>query len=119
VSREPIETQRDLANAGRGLNGVYTSVPAELPSALHDCDVVVGGGSFDVALQLAAGCASVTYITTRTTRIRKAPENVRIHYGSEIACIDGVTNVESVIVRKRSNGAITACTAAALFLIAE
>ena len=111
---------QDIARGDERLNGVYTSMPEELPPALRDRDIVIAGGALDAALQFATGCASLTYITARTSRIKGAPQkNVRIHYGSEIVCVDGVEYVESVVVRKRSTGAITACSAAALFLLAD
>ena len=104
--------------SGRRLRGIYTSVPADLPQALRHADVVIAGGSFDAVRQLAACCASVTYVTASTMRIHGTRDaNVNVHYGSEIVCIDGVEHVESVVVRKRRTGAITACTAAALFLL--
>jgi hypothetical protein len=74
---------------GRELNGVYTSLPAELPAALHSRDVIVAGGSFDAVRRLAEWCSSVTFVTTDTARLA-APKraNVTILYGSEIVCAD-------------------------------
>ncbi|HEY0159660.1 MAG TPA: hypothetical protein VGF28_20400 [Thermoanaerobaculia bacterium] len=106
--------------AGEPLRGVYTSLPAELPAALHGRDVVVAGGSFDAALRLAGRCSSVTFVTTRTTRLAAAKHpNVTVLYGSEIVCVDGLGQVESVVVRKIRTGAISARGAAGVFLIDE
>jgi thioredoxin reductase len=105
---------------GERLDGVYTSLPPELPAALHGRDVVVAGGSFDAALQLARCCSSVTFVTTRTSAIAAARRGtVTILYGSEIICADGIERLESVVVRKIRTGAVSACNAAALFLLAD
>lgn len=105
---------------GRELNGVYISLPAELPAALHGRDVIVAGGSFDAVRRLAEWCSSVTFVTTDTARLAAAKRaNVTILYGSEIVCADGVGQVESVVVRKIRTGAVSARNAAALFLLAE
>ena len=118
-----MPTERSGARQNAGCNGqrligVYTSVPAELPPALRGLDIVIAGGNFYAAVQLATSCSSVTYVTARTTRLTGVrPPNVRIRYGSEVVCADGVEHVETVIVRKLGSGAITACSAAALFLI--
>src|SRR6187549_1862487 len=84
IRRWPVGSERarqDVASIGSGLGGVYTSMPAELLLALLDRQVVVAGGGFDAALRLAAGCTSVTFITTATDRIKAAPANVKVHYG--------------------------------------
>lgn len=100
------------------LEGVYTSLPAELPAALRDRDVVVAGGSFDAALRLAGWCSSVTFITPRTARVATEHRaNLTILYGSEIVCADGIERLESVVVRKIRTGAVSARNAAALFLL--
>ncbi|HYK05309.1 MAG TPA: hypothetical protein VE974_26400 [Thermoanaerobaculia bacterium] len=103
---------------GESLDGVYTSLPAELPATLHGREVVVAGGTFDAALRLARCCSSVTFVTARTSRIAAAHSgNVTILYGSEIICADGIDRLESVVVRKIRTGAVSACNAAALFLL--
>lgn len=106
--------------AGEPLRGVYTSLPAELPAALHGRDVVVAGGSLDPALRLTERCASVTFVTAGTGRLAAAKRpNVTVLYGSEIVCVDGLGEVESVVVRKIRTGAISARGAAGVFLLDE
>ena len=106
------------------LPGVYTSMPAEVPDALHGRDAVVVGassGAVDAVLRLAGCCRSVTYVTERATRIAalRGRANISILYGSEIVCVDGIEHLESVVLRRIRGGGITARCAAALFLINE
>lgn len=104
--------------AGEPLRGVYTALPAEVPAALYGRDVIVTGGSFEAALRLAERCSSVTFITPRTGRFAAAKRpNVTVLYGSEIVCMDGVEQVESVVVRKIRTRAISAHAAAGVFLL--
>jgi thioredoxin reductase len=100
------------------LEGVYTSMPAELPRSVKGRDVVVAGDGLAAALRLADWCSSVTFITTRKTRVPAPhPANLNIIYGSEIVCADGVERLESVVVRKSRTGAVSAHNASALFLL--
>ena len=105
----------------RGLGGVYTSMPSELPATLRGCDVVVAGDSTDAVLRLADCCRSVTFVTARSARIPelRGRTNVTILAATEIVCIDGIGQVESVVVRKVRTGAVSACSTAALFLLSE
>ncbi|HYO75898.1 MAG TPA: hypothetical protein VE010_05500 [Thermoanaerobaculia bacterium] len=104
--------------AAEPLLGVYTSMPDELPAALHGRDVVIAGGNIDAALRLADCCSSVTLITPRTARLSVANHaKITILYGSEIVCIDGLEQVESVVVRKIRTRTISARSAAGVFLL--
>lgn len=96
------------------LEGMHSSMPAQLPEELRGREVVVAGESFDAALRLAEWGSAVTYVTARTTRV-VAGKNVTVLYGSEIVCVDGIERLESVVVRKISTGVVSARNAAALF----
>jgi hypothetical protein len=91
-------------------------MPDALPDEVQGREVVVACEDFGAALRLAEWCASVTFVTARTARVSAKRANVTVLYGSEIVCADGIERVESVVVRKISTGAVTACNAAGLFV---
>ena len=48
--------------------------------------------------------------------VRGCPR-VTLHYGAEIACVDGIRTIEAVVVRHLASGRLEACNASALFLV--
>ena len=100
--------------------GVYTSMPATLPAALRDRVAIVRAmQAADAVVRLADWYLSVTLITPTNTRIAalRVRGNVTIHHGTEIVCVDGIEQLECVVVRKIRTGAISAHQASALFLL--
>jgi thioredoxin reductase len=102
--------------------GVYSSMPKELPAALRDRDAIVGGATreaVDAVLRLADWCRAVTFIKPTSTRVAalRGRTNVTILHGAEIVCVDGIGQLESVVARKIRTGAVSAHSAAALFLL--
>ena len=102
--------------------GIYTSVPA-LPAALRDRVAIVGAAVevADALLRLADWCLSVIVIKPNRTGIAalRGRRNVTILHGTEIVCVDGIEQVECVVVRKISTGAISAYQVSALILLPQ
>ena len=116
-SDQSIPGVRSLLGAG-----VYTSVPAELPAALRDRVAIVDGATSeasDAVVRLSDWCRTVTLIKPTSTRVDalRGRTNVTILHGTEIVCVDGIEQLECVVVRKIRTGAISAHKAAALFLL--
>lgn len=102
--------------------GIYTSVPARLPAALRGREAVVSGATPETAgavLRLLDWCRSVTLVERGRKRLEAlgGRPGISILRGSEIVCVDGIGRLECVVVRNIRTGAITAHTAAALFLL--
>jgi hypothetical protein len=102
--------------------GLYTSVPVELPAALRDQVVIVAGATEEAVSaveRLASWCRTVTYVKPGGTPIAalRGLKNVTVVGGAEIVCVDGIGQLECVVVRKISGGQVTAYGAVALFLL--
>ena len=100
--------------------GVYMSLPAKLPAALRDRIAIVRASeAAEAVLRLADWCSSVTLIQPGSTRVAalRGRANVTILHGTEIAGVDGIEQLECVVVRKIRTGAISVHEAAALFLL--
>src|SRR5687768_1260496 len=93
--------------------GIYTSVPAELPAALRNRDAIVLGATPDAShavARLADWCRSVTLIKPTSTRVTGLRDraNVTILHGTEILCVDGIEQLECVVVRRIRTGVVSA-----------
>lgn len=99
--------------------GVYTSVPATLPAALRNGVAIARAVEVDAVLRLADWCLTVIVIKPKRIRVSalRGRGNVTILHGTEIVCVDGIAQLECVVVRKTSTGAIRAHPADALFLL--
>lgn len=119
----PLRGDQSIAGVRTLLGrGVYTSLPADVPPALRDREAIVLGATPEASnavVRLADWCRSVTLIKPTSTRVPalRGRTNVTILHGSEIVCVDGIEQLECVVVRKIRTGAVSAHRAAALFLL--
>lgn len=118
-----MRSERSIAGLSDFLDGgVYTSMPAKLPAALRDRTAMVAGAmpeGVEAALRLADWCRGVKLVTAMRTRAAslRGRTNVSILRGSEIVCVDGIGQLECVLVREIRTGVLSAHTASALFLL--
>jgi hypothetical protein len=117
-----VRSERLIPGLARLLgSGVYRSMPARLPPALRDGRAMVAGAmpeAADAVLRLAGWYRSVTFVTPMTGLCAfRGRSNVTTLRGFEIVCVDGIGQLECVVVRKIRTGAISAHGVTALFLL--
>ena len=108
--------------------GVWLEMPDAVPASLRDGHAVVIGDvdtAAAAAIRLDDGECRVTVLATglsasdiRTLRraVRgRAGIEVRLH--AELACVDGIDQVEAVVMRTRGCRCVDACNASAVFIL--
>ena len=108
--------------------GVWLEMPDDVLASLRDRHAVVIGdveSAAAAALRLDDGGCRVTVLATglSATDIRalrravrgRAGIEVRLH--AELACVDGIGQVEAVVMRTRGCRCVDACNASAVFIL--
>ncbi len=110
--------------------GVYAEVENEHVQALRGKNAVVFGplpAAIHAAIRLSESCLTVdvvsretaTDITPALRRSVRGRDNIRLTYATEIACVDGVERIESVVLRRLKNGRLSALNTSGLFVLGK
>lgn len=111
--------------------GVWLEMPDDAPASLRDGHAVVIGDvetaatAATAAVRLHEGGCRVTVLTAgfSASDIRTLRRAVRgragidVRLNTELACVDGIDQVEVVVMRKRGCRCVDACNASAVFIL--
>lgn len=108
--------------------GVWFEMPDDVPASLRDGRAVVIGDvetAAMAALRLHDGGCHVTVLANgfSATDIRTLRRAVRgragidVRLNTELACVDGIDQVEAVVMRKRQCRCVDAFNACAVFIL--
>jgi thioredoxin reductase len=108
--------------------GVWFEMSDDVPASLRDGHAIVIGDTETAAaaaLRLHDGGCRVTVLATgfSATDIRTLCRAVRgragidVRVDTELACVDGIDQVEAVVMRKRGCRCVDACNASAVFIL--